>query len=355
MRVLIVINSLILAGAERLVYDLVPRLEEYGVEITLAILKHLDSPLESDLRARGVCFLPIAESAVYSPSHIFQLARSAAGFDLIHAHLFPAQLWTAIAALTWRSGPPVVITEHNTTNLRRLWWFRPVDRWMYSRFDRVFCNSEATERALIEWVPTVKKKTAVVPNGISLARFGTDREAPRVRDRYVLRFIARLEPQKDHETLLRALAQVPNAELELIGVGPREYELRRLAADLHLADRVRFLGHRTDIPELLRGCDLYVHSSHSDGFGIAVCEAMAAGCAVVATRNEGLHHVVDDAGILVPPGDAEALAKALRQLLASPEQRGRLGALARKQAQKFSIEATADEYVRQYAEVLRGR
>lgn len=103
-----------------------------------------------------------------------------------------------------------------------------------------------------------------------------------------------------------------------VGVGPREEPLRRLATKLRVSDRVRFLGHRNDVPELLRETDVYVHCSHSDGFGIAAAEAMAAGCAVVATRNEGLDSVVGNAGILVQPGDVEALAHALRRLLASP-------------------------------------
>ncbi|MBI2677544.1 MAG: glycosyltransferase family 4 protein [Candidatus Koribacter versatilis] len=352
MRVLTVINSLVLAGAERLVFDLVPRLEERGVEITLAILQAVDSPLERELRAHGVRFLPVAGGGVYSPRQIVHLARNAVGHHLVHAHLFPAQFWTALAALRWSPPLPLVITEHGTTNLRRRWWFRPVERWMYSRYDRIFCNSDATARSLIAWVPGVTARTTVVPNGIDLARFTRSPRSHESRERYVLTFIARLDSLKDHDTLFRAMTYVPNADLQLVGVGPREPTLRRLAAELRVSDRVQFLGHRTDVPELLQATDIYVHCSHSDGFGIAVAEAMAAGCAVVSTRNEGLEDVVGDAGFLVPPGDFHSLAGALRRLLASSEERQRLGALAQRQVQQFSIEATADEYVRQYREVL---
>ena len=359
MRLLLVINTLTLAGAERLVFDLIPHLERRGVTVTVMVLQHLDTPLENEQHRRGVRFLPSAEGGVYSPSHILHLARVAPEFDLIHIHLFPGQLWMALASLLVALPCPVVTTEHNTTNLRRKAWFRPVDRWLYQRYDRVFCNSKATADALVDWAPRTASRIVVVPNGVDLERFADASPAalaPIVpTQRFVLTFIARLEPQKDHEMVFRALASLPDAELWLLGKGPKEPELRRLAQQLGIAARVRFLGHQEAVPAILRASDVYVHCSHSEGFGIAAAEAMAAGCAVVATRNPGLDEVVGDAGVLVAPGDAAGLAREIRRLLDAPAERRRLGDAARIRTRRWSIEETADRYVAQYCELLSAR
>src|SRR5438874_683064 len=102
MRVLQVINSLILAGAERLVFDLIPRLEQRGIRSSLSILQHLDSPLENELRQRGVPFLSASPRGIYSLGHVRHLAEHAAAHDLVHVHLFPAQLFMAMASLRLR-------------------------------------------------------------------------------------------------------------------------------------------------------------------------------------------------------------------------------------------------------------
>jgi len=353
LRVLQVIDSLILAGAERLVYDLIPRLAQRGVEPKVMVLKSLESPLERGLRERGVPFLPTPLGGLYSPAHVYALARHMSGFDLVHTHLFPAQLWVAIASLS--STIPLVVTEHGPTNRHRKPWFRPFDRWTYEQYARIICNSEATAAGVREWAPRTAPRIVVIPNGIDLARFrqpwstGTGSGSGPAK----LTFIARLEPQKDHAMVLRALARVPGVEMRFVGIGRLEQPLRALAETLGIGDRVRFLGHREDIAELLRETDIYVHCAHSEGFGLAVLEAMASGCPVVATRNAALADVVGDAGVLLEPGDVGGLMAALQGLLASPAERARLGAAGRQRAERFSIDATAEAHVALYNELVR--
>lgn len=355
MRILQVINTLTLAGAERLVFDLVPRLSDRGLDLSLLVLQSLDTPLENDLRVRGVPFLPTGKGGIYSSRQVPHFAKTIAGFDLVHVHLFPAQLWMSAASLFMGERPALVTTEHNPTNLRRHWWFRPVDRWLYPRYDRIICNSQATLAALVDWVPAIRERVTVIANGIDLSRFHHVPAARPPGMPLTLTFIARLEPQKDHEMLFRALTAVPGVELQLVGVGPKQATLKALAADLGIAERVRFLGHRNDIPELLTSTDLYVHCAHSEGFGIAAAEAMAAGLPVVATSNEGMAQVIGDAGVLVPPGEHVRLAQEIQRLAADPQERCRLGSAARQRAQAFGIDATADAHVRTYQEVLAAR
>lgn len=294
---------------------------------------------------------------LYSPRQVRPLARLMRGFDIVHTHLFPAQLWGALGG--WRCGRTrLLTTEHGTPHFRRRFWFRPLDAWMYSRYEMIACISEATAESLTGWCPGTVTKIRVIHNGIPLERFAgaspvrLEKSAP---GRLRLVFVGRMEVQKDHATLLRAVAQVPDVQLLLVGNGPLRPQLEELAGDLGIAERVIFLGHRADVPEVLKACDVYVHSTNADGFGIAACEAMAAGLPVIASNVPGLAQVVEGAAILFPRGDHEALAAELRLLVASPDRRNQMRAAGLVRAQCFSIEKTVDDYLEMYRAALLGQ
>jgi glycosyltransferase involved in cell wall biosynthesis len=319
------------------------------------LLKVVSNRLEEMLQAGGVPLLATGARRIYSPGQVRPLARIMARYDLVHVHLFPAQLWAVLAVGRAGKPLPLLVTEHGSSNYRRRWWLRRLDRWMYARYQAVACNSEATVRELVAWVPGVAPKVRLIPNGIPLQEFETAPPAdlPRLANAArKLLFVGRMEPPKDHATLLRALAEVPDAQLLLVGDGPARRALEELARKLGVAARVRFLGRRDDVPQLLKASDVYVHSSGFEGFGMAVCEAMAAGLPVVVSNVSGLAQLVSGAGVLFPGGDHEALARELRALLASPERRAALGAAARERAQLFSIDRTVDGYVKLYDEML---
>jgi len=350
-----VINSLILAGVEMLLAEMLPHFQERGLENSVAVLKTLDSPLEKRLRESGVPFLPI-ESTIHSLSHPFALARYLPDYDVVQSYLYPAQLWVAMAAALGKPVP-LVTTEQSTDNRRRVWWFHPLDRWMYTRYRAIACNSEATQASLLAWQPTLRDRVSVVPNGVPLERFENATATARRDflphgDGPIVMFVARLQREKDHTTLVRAMAKVPNAQLVLVGDGELRPEIVALAAHLGLAGRVTLLGRRPDVAGLLKSADVYVHSSHFEGFGIAAVEAMAAGVPVIATDVPGLAEVVRGAGLLFPAGDADTLAARINEVLGSPPLREQLVRSGHERARSFSIERSADEYVAIYRRVL---
>jgi glycosyltransferase involved in cell wall biosynthesis len=355
MRILQVIDSLALGGAEVLVKDVAPRLRNRGLDCEVAVLCQLSSPLESALQAAGVPLQTTGVKKLYSPRQVLPLARLMQNYDIVHVHLFPAQLWAVLAQKRTEGRAKLVTTEHNTWNARRRWWLRPFDSWMYPNYERIACNSEATAQELVRWCPGIAGKVQVIPNGIPLETFDTAQpaELPYVPDCVIrLVFVARFEPQKDHRTVLRALAAVPRAQLLFVGDGPLRGELQHLARLLGIADRVTFLGRRSDVASILKASDIYVHSTTSDGFGIAACEAMAAGLPVIASNVPGLAQVVEGAGILFPTGDDHALAHEIQSLIASPDRRRQMSEASRQRAQCFSIETTVDGYLELYQEVL---
>lgn len=357
MRVLLVINSLILAGAEVLLREMAPCLRDAGLDVSIALLKTLESPLEKELRGQGFPFLPI-ESAIYSPRHVLSLARHLHRFDLVHSYLFPAQLWLAMANPLSRRRVPLVTTEQSTTNGRRKAHLRPLDRWMYGRYSAIGCNSQATFDSLRAWVPEYSDRMSIVYNGVPLERFQRSAAADRAQvlptasGRKIISFVARFEHAKDHPTLLRAIAGLPDADLLLVGDGPLRPQVAALASDLGIAARVHFLGRRHDVPQLLKMSDVYVHCSHWEGFGIAAVEAMAAGLPVVATDVPGLSEIVSGAGVLFAPGDDKALAGHLRRIFDSPAMREELSRASLRRAPDFSIERAVQGWIQLYESVL---
>jgi glycosyltransferase involved in cell wall biosynthesis len=359
MRVLHVINSLILAGVEVLLSELVPRFQERGLENTVVILKPLDGPLEHKLRNAGTRVVWDGASGFYSPDHVFRLAKLCDGYDVVQSYLFPAQLWTPLALALRHSRVLLVTTEQSTYNRRRHWWGRPLDHWIYNHYRAIACNSQATLESLVAWVPSIRDRVRIIPNAVPLERFTHATPAARAEfgippDAPLISFVARFNAAKDHATLLRAVARLrAPAHLILVGDGGSRPATEAMAATLGISERVHFLGRRSDVPALLKMSDVYAHSSNWEGFGIAAVEAMAAGIPVVATNVPGLSQVIGSAGLLFPSGDDAALAQQLDSLLGSPELRQRFAAAGTARAQQFSMEQCADAYIEMYHEVIR--
>lgn len=357
MRVLHLIDSLILAGAEALVKDMVPRMRARGADVSVAVLKQLDSPFEQELREKGIPFLPTALGGIYTPGHLLTLRRHIPDFDVVHVYLFPAQLFAPIAQILAGSSVPLVLSEGTPHHRRRKKWLHPLEVWMYRRYAAVACASEAIATSLKEWLPGINSKITVIENGIDVQKFQqakpVSRESAGISNgNCVLVYVASFQPRKDHANLLQAMAHISDADLLLVGDGDLRPQLERLAHTLGIAERVHFLGRRTDVAELLKMADIYVHPPAFEGFGIAAAEAMAAGKPIVATNVPGLAQVVGDAAVLVPPSDPVALAMQISALMKSRERQHQLGDLAAQRARIFSIENTVSAYIDLYRSVI---
>lgn len=181
----------------------------------------------------------------------------------------------------------------------------------------------------------------VIYNGIDTGRFvppSSPRPGPPV-----LAAVARLIPEKGLDVLIRACARIQDLpwRLQIAGSGTEEARLRGMVAAEGLAERVEFLGLRDDVEAILRGAEVNVHPClWEEAFGLTIAEAMAAGCATVASRTGGIPEIIrhEQEGLLVTPGDAEELAAALRRLLGDPGLRRRLAEAGRRQAvERFDL------------------
>lgn len=236
--------------------------------------------------------------------------------------------------------------------------------------DRALCALAtaviATSRAVARRFPRASAKVRLVPNGVDLERFAPRRASPALRAALgvppaapVAVSIGRHVPEKGYRHLVDAAAALerarPGAHWVLVGDGELRGELEARARRAGVESRVHFTGWRDDVADVLALADVVVLPSESEGFGRVLVEAMAMGRAIVATAVGGVPDVVvaGETGLLVPPGDPDALAGAVRALLDDPARGARLGAAGRARAEStFSLGAHVDRVERVYAEVL---
>ncbi len=297
-----------------------------------------------------------------------QLARTARDYDLLFANSQKALIVAGLAS--WWARPPLVWNLHDMLTADH---FSAFNRWVAPRWanwfaDRVIVNSEATREAFVESGGR-RHKTGLVHNGIDPTSFEavSEDEAQAVRqelgldsERPVFGVFGRLARWKGQHVLLRALPELPDAQLLLVGEAlfqedeAYKRELRTLCDDLSIEDRVHVLGFRHDVPRLMAATDVLVHTSTApEPFGRVLVEGMLARTPVVATRAGGPAEIIEDGttGCLVPPDDPTALAQTLRTVLNDAQARVEMVEAAYDRARtRFSMEAmlgAVDEQIRQ--------
>ena len=259
--------------------------------------------------------------------------------DILVAHGFSEHLWGRYAGLLARV-PHLVHVEHNARE-RYTRWRLAQARWLARRTDAIVGVSEGVRRRLVE-LGFPPERCLAIPNGIDLKRFPMAQWTPWAQRENAIVMAARFSRQKDHITLVEALAILAadgvRPKLYLAGLGKKRVleQVRHRVRELGLAEQVEFLGHVADLPSLLMGKTVSVLSTHYEGFGLSMAEGMAAGCACIGSDVVGLRELIshEQDGLLVPEGDAEALARALRRVIESPEWARQLGIAARQKAER---------------------
>ncbi len=340
-RLLLVIDSLDIGGAERYVVDLAVALQGRGYEVTVAC--SAAGPLSEPLERANIPVRPLLRRLVKRRTSI-AFARKlrrllrAERFDLVHAHVYAS---AAAAIATAGTGVPLVITEH-TEAPWRTWRARLFSRWFYRRAEHVIAVSGAIRRLLIERYAVPPERVSFVPNAVVAVLDSPSSVSSAIpakwREGPLVGRVARLQPEKGMEVFLQAAARVaplfPEANFLVVGDGPLREELAALSERLGLGRRVHFLGYRSDARAIIGMLDVLVVSSHSDGAPLVVLEAMEAGVPVVASAVGGIPDQIRDEreGLLVPPGDPVALGDALLCLLRDPVYARRLGEAGRLRA-----------------------
>jgi glycosyltransferase involved in cell wall biosynthesis len=359
-RLLLVVDSLEVGGAERQVAELALALEREGHEVTVAC--SVAGDLSGALEEAGIPVRPLLGRLAkrrLSPAYAWRLRRllRSERFDLVHAHVYASVAAAALATLG--TGVSLVITEHTEASWQT-WRARLVSRWVYRRAERVIAVSTPIRRRLIERDGVPPDLIAVVPNAVASASEPRPDPLPAgLRDRPLVGVIARLQPEKGVANFLMAAARVaplfPETHFVIAGDGPLRQELAALAEDLGLGGRVHFLGFRSNAAALMQSLDVLVIPSLTEGSPLVTLEAMAAGTPVVASGVGGIPDQVrhDKEGLLVPSGDPDAIGDALVALLRDPDRARCLGEAGRRRAaSRFSHATMVGQIEDVYREVL---
>jgi glycosyltransferase involved in cell wall biosynthesis len=359
-------DSVEVGGAERALLLLIGSLDRASWRPTLLFNRGAEALAEEAARLGAtVDEVPAApvglRGARRVPGLVGRLRRER--FDVFHAHLaWPLAAKYPLAAAIGARVPAVVATVHlapefaldRSTRLQHRALSTAVGRYVAVSHDVA-----AQLAARLGWPPA---KITVIHNGVPLPATEPRRDEA-LRNSLagaapLAVTVARLTQQKGIDTLVRAAADAPGVQFAVVGDGPERTRLEAAARSLGVADRVRFLGHRHDVPDLVAAADVFVLPSRWEGSSLALLEAMAAGKPVVATAVGGTRELVTDGetGILVPPDDATALADAVRSLALDATRAGALGAAARARvAAEFEISAKTEALTDLYRDVLKAR
>ncbi len=320
MRILHVITSLKIGGAEALVVNMVPHLISLGHEIGVVVFNAEHTTLMQRLETDcSQCKIYRLGQSFYNPLYIIKLIAIMRDYDIVHTHNSSPQLYAAIANMICHKK--LVTTEHNTSNRKREnRLLASIDRWMYTRYDKVICISEQAEYNLQSYLACSKVGQNIIctiHNGIDVSSIHEAQPIESLKSRkFVIVMVAAFRPQKDQDTLIETMQLLPEDEyaLWLVGDGERRALMEKKVEDSGLRNKVTFWGLRTDVAQILKTADVVVLSTHYEGLSLSNIEGMAAGRPFVASDVEGVREVTEGYGILVPHRDAVALSAVIKQL-----------------------------------------
>ncbi len=341
-------------------------------EITVASLSPAGH-LQDEMVARGL--KTFALDCTKRAQYLLAAVRLAAllrqeRIDIIQTHLFDACL-VGLAAARLAGTPLAIFTGHHSheipmhRSLALKWVDTLASRWL-SHF--VIAHSTQMKEIFIHDEGVPAEKIALIPLGFDFARLkastGT-RERVRnelgLKGKIVFATIGRLYWVKDYPSLFKAFAfiaaRAPDVMLLVIGGGPDREQLRQLAKELSMEDRIIFAGHRHDIVDVLAAIDVLVHSSLMESFGQVIVEAFALGKPVISTDVGISREIIENGvnGLLVPTGDTQALQEALGKIMQCQDRWAEMGRDGQRRVQQFAIEKIVPAYEAQYIAWLRQR
>lgn len=373
-KILYVIGSLDIGGAEVQLTHLVSRLDLCRFEPTVCCLTH-EGMLSKDLRLRGVRIhsLGLHRCGVYARD-ILRVLRAFTGLTqllkterpvIIHAYMFHAHILAAFAARAARA-PCLINGLHNTGKFLPGFAARILEGAANRLTDITLACSNVVAESARRRMHIPPERLRIIHNGVEIPPILDSSERKVGREALGLKTaeptlicVANFHAYKGHSHLLRALHSVreaePRVQLLLLGDGPLAKALEVLASKYSLTDCIHFLGHRRDVTRMLQLADIFVLASEREAFPVCILESMAAGRPVVATEVGGIPEAVvhGETGLLVPPGDSGALAEAILTLLRDPARAQAMGWAGRDRAIKaFGLDRMVTETQQLYDELL---
>lgn len=349
MKVLHIISSMEIGGAQRLLSDLLPIQKQQGIDVSLLVLKSENNAFSKKVAVAGVPIISLNVKSFRNPFLAFKVRKVIRQYDVVHAHLVHALYICSLAARGLKTK--MVYTEHSTSNNRRgKAYLRPIEKYIYVRYDKLISISQQTQDALQDWLQSNDGRFVVINNGVDTKAFANIHKEVIPKS---LIMVSRFASSKDQETVIRAMKELDDdVILRLVGDGENLEHCKQVAREWGVENRVQFLGARADVAELVAESYIGIQSSNWEGFGLTAVEIMAAGKPIIATDVDGLKQVVEGTGELFPVGDLNALTKIIKCLLRDEARYEMMKKLSVKRAAKYDISQTANQYIATYKEIF---
>ncbi len=341
-------------GMERLLVEFARCYDQTQYELHFVALHNVGQPAE-DIRATGctVHLLPDRRGRPWAQWRELVRFLTKLKPDVVHTHNAYPHFYATLAA-RWCRVPVVINTRHGrrigTTWKARTWF------WLAGLLaDRVVAVSDDAANLCHVDSALPRRRIARIWNGIDLGRFTFRGPATTP----VAISVARLSPEKDFPTLVRAVALaaevVPELRLKIVGDGPERSKIEQVIRDLGQTKRIELLGERQDIPDLLATAGFFATATLTEGISLTLLEAMACGLPVLATHVGGNPEIVEEGvtGYLVPSADVDALAAALVRMVQSAARWPELGRQGRQRVERhFTNTKMVGDYEHLYQELL---
>ena len=370
-RVLFIVGTLSLGGAEYLVFEWCSALHKKKIPCAIVCLIRREGHYLSLVENMGIRVFEIPQEELSKICFSWKLGALIASFgaSIVHSQCGWSLIQQALAAKIGRAKA-FLLTMHSayTPGSRTVRLKRKIANLIAAPFiNKIIGVSDDVSIHAAEWTGKDSRSIVTIRNGIDLSAFDTCRskrhsmreELGIADDVPLLVNVANLTAQKDHATLFKAFKIVldrwPLTHLVIVGDGHLHKTLAQLSLDLKISKSLTFVGHRTDVPAILGAGDVFVLSSVREGFGLVLVEAGAASLPVVATRVGGIPEVVrhEETGLLVPPGDPRKLAECIELVLSEAEYGRQMGRAGRRfVTARFGIDHCVSEYIALYKELL---
>lgn len=353
-------------GTETHILELASRIDRTRFDVTVCSLK-AGGCLVEELRTRGVRVVSLGGTGKLDARVLFRLWKLLRKErpDVIQAFLFWANISARLLGRIFREFP--VISSYHDEVVSEGWLERSIDRLTMKWSHTIVCCSEAVRRSVSSRIGGKTDRYTIIPFGLDMHQFSLDNVATRrelglKEGGPVIGTVCRLvEPKKGLSVLLAAMANLkrlggtPGCQLLIVGDGPARVMLQELSERLEIAPWVVFSGIRRDIPRVLLVMQAFVLPSLYEGFGISILEAMAVGRPVIATSVGGIPEFVthDVTGLLVEPGNATALADAIKKVLENSEHACQMGLKGQEHVRgKYGITTVVRQHEQVYEACL---
>jgi glycosyltransferase involved in cell wall biosynthesis len=362
MKILHVIDSLAIGGAEKLVHDLAIIQKKQGNIVTVLTILKSDTFLVKDLESQNINVISLFKRKrnLYNPFIIVKLIKFFHRYDVIHSHIFPANYWCALCKLFFVKKVHAVTTEHSSNNKRRRHFLiRKIEPIIYKRYDSIVACSEIARSNLSEYLGN--PDIICIPNGINVSNGYNTEPYRNVKEAFgivesdckIILMVARFKRPKDQHTIIRGLRFLPNnVHAVFVGTGALVEECKDLAVKNDVSGRCHFLSLRNDVPRLLKTSDINVLSSKWEGLSLSTIEGMASGKPFIGTDVDGIRQVVGGAGLLFKYGDEKDFASHVEQLLNSEQFYKQISKQCLDRAYEYDINQTCLSYISLYNKII---